>query len=167
VVVTDIFPSAKRRSSASCKRSGQRAGSSIIAEEFEIGTLRPDSSAERGEQPIAAYALLHEVLAERGVDLRYGRRLPGLMCGSFCRRTRPTFRFARESYRPVLAGWACIRLDARNALEPDLKDVRSLSRLKRTRPAWPPSGGRSPMSQTMARYQPQPDAARQTRSPSA
>jgi len=59
-----------------------KPGGWIIAEEFEIGTLRPDPSAYRGEQPIFAYALLHEVIAERGVDLRFGRRLPGLMRGA-------------------------------------------------------------------------------------
>ena len=56
-----------------------KPGRSIVVEDFEAGTLRPDPAAYRGEQPIAAYALMHEVLAECGVDLRYGRRLPGLM----------------------------------------------------------------------------------------
>lgn len=56
-----------------------KSGSWIVVEDFEGGTLRPNPAAYRGEQPIAAYALMHEVMAECGVDLRYGRRLPGLM----------------------------------------------------------------------------------------
>ncbi|HTO50045.1 MAG TPA: methyltransferase domain-containing protein [Burkholderiales bacterium] len=56
-----------------------RPGGWVVIEDFEGGTLRPDPAACRGEQPIAAYALMREVLAECGVDLRYGRRLPGLM----------------------------------------------------------------------------------------
>ena len=56
-----------------------RPGGWIVVEDFEGGNLRPDPGAYRGEQPIAAYTLMREVMAECGVDLHYGRRLPGLM----------------------------------------------------------------------------------------
>jgi SAM-dependent methyltransferase len=56
-----------------------KPGGWIVLEDFEGGTLRPDPAAYCGEQSIAAYNLLREVMAESGVDLRYGRRLPGLM----------------------------------------------------------------------------------------
>ena len=56
-----------------------RPGGWIVVEDFEGGNLRPDPAAYRGEQPIVAYTLMREVMAECGVDLHYGRRLPGLM----------------------------------------------------------------------------------------
>jgi SAM-dependent methyltransferase len=56
-----------------------KPGGWAVLEEFEIGTLRPEPAEFRGEKPIVSYQLMHEVMARHGVDLRYGRRLPGLM----------------------------------------------------------------------------------------
>ena len=60
-----------------------KPGGWILAEEFDSLSVRPDPAANPAETACKALLVLHEVLAEHGVDLRYGRRLAGCFraCG--------------------------------------------------------------------------------------
>lgn len=54
-----------------------RPGGWLLAEEFDSLSSRSDASVNPAEKPLEAFRVLLDVLAESGVDLRYGRLLGG------------------------------------------------------------------------------------------
>jgi SAM-dependent methyltransferase len=54
-----------------------RPGGWLLAEEFDAMALPPDPELNPDEQPVEALWTMRRLMTERGVDLRFGRRLPG------------------------------------------------------------------------------------------
>lgn len=54
-----------------------RPGGWLLAEEFDAMALPPDPELNPDEQPVEALWAMRRLMAARGVDLRFGRRLPG------------------------------------------------------------------------------------------
>jgi SAM-dependent methyltransferase len=54
-----------------------KPGGWLLAEEFDSLWMRCDAAVNPAETPLKAFRLLLDVLAESGVDLRYGRLLAG------------------------------------------------------------------------------------------
>ena len=55
--------------------SALKPGGWILAEEFDCVSLQPDPAINPGETSFKAFGVMHKVMADRGVDLRYGRLL--------------------------------------------------------------------------------------------
>ena len=54
-----------------------KPGGSLLIEEFDSLSMRPDPGLNPDESLLKAYDTLQRVMTERGVDMRYGRSLPG------------------------------------------------------------------------------------------
>jgi SAM-dependent methyltransferase len=52
-----------------------KPGGWLVAEEFDSLLMRPDPAANLSEAPFKTLVMMQHLLAERGVDLRYGRLL--------------------------------------------------------------------------------------------
>jgi SAM-dependent methyltransferase len=55
--------------------SALKPGGWILAEEFDSISLQPDPTINPGETSFKTFGVMHKVMADRGVDLRYGRLL--------------------------------------------------------------------------------------------
>jgi SAM-dependent methyltransferase len=53
-----------------------KPGGWIVVEEFDAESILPDSDLNPGEEELPILRACYQTLAARGVDLRYGRRLP-------------------------------------------------------------------------------------------
>jgi SAM-dependent methyltransferase len=54
-----------------------KPGGWILAEEFDALSIRADSSINPSETSIQTFGLMHKVMTDRGIDLRFGRCLAG------------------------------------------------------------------------------------------
>lgn len=53
-----------------------KPGGWIVVEEFDVLSIFPDSSPQPWEEPMNISRAFYEVMTSRGIDMRYGRRLP-------------------------------------------------------------------------------------------
>jgi SAM-dependent methyltransferase len=53
-----------------------KPGGWIVVEEFDVFSIFPDSSPQPWEEPMKISRAFYEVMTSRGIDMRYGRRLP-------------------------------------------------------------------------------------------
>lgn len=53
-----------------------KPGGWIVVEEFDVLSIFPDSSPQPWEEPMKISRAFYEVMTCRGIDMRYGRRLP-------------------------------------------------------------------------------------------
>lgn len=53
-----------------------KPGGWIVVEEFDVLSIFPDSSPQPWEEPMKISRAFYEVMTSRGIDMRYGRRLP-------------------------------------------------------------------------------------------
>ena len=53
-----------------------RPGGWIVLEEFDTLSILPDSDVNPGEEELRLLSTCYQVMTARGVDLRYGRRVP-------------------------------------------------------------------------------------------
>lgn len=59
--------------------SSLRPGGWVLFEEFDSESMKPDPAIIPHESLLKAHEVLWRVMADRGVDLYFGRRLPGLL----------------------------------------------------------------------------------------
>jgi SAM-dependent methyltransferase len=57
--------------------SALKPGGWLLAEEFDSLSMRPDPAIAPGEVVLKTFDAMQRLMTERGVDLRYGRLLPG------------------------------------------------------------------------------------------